>query len=83
MEKWRRYLDGDEPEEGQEVVYWFKYVGMHTGVFNISDEPEVGFKMGCFSSKSGFLCDENVYWIPKPESEDDIPPITVDMANGK
>jgi len=60
------------PNDGQNVLYYFKHVGMHLGVFNKIELPEeeVGEKgvfADCFSSENGFLCDEDMYWVPLPK----------------
>ncbi len=66
--QWHRALDGDLPEENQEIVYWFKPCGKFLGHFKksiseIHNGETINFG-NCFFGKSGFLTDEDVYWHP-------------------
>ena len=58
-EGWIRAFD-TPPEDGQSIYYTFpmmwnsEFIGKYTA------------DGGCFSSKHGFLCDDDVYWKPLP-----------------
>lgn len=62
--KWNRALDGILPVDGQEVFYWFEYTGLHQGFYERSYCEELEAEIDTFYSKSGFLTDEDVYWLP-------------------
>lgn len=67
---WKRALDGFLPEENQKVIYYFECVGTHVGYYKKGTYPigiiDENKEVSCdiFGGESGFLTDEDVYWMP-------------------
>jgi hypothetical protein len=60
-------VEDELPEEGQKVIYFFEYVGIHIGKF-MKDKDNIGCPYGnTFYGKSGFLTDDVTHWMPLPE----------------
>jgi len=56
------------PKEGQKIIYYFKWVGVHRGEFTkfkIGPLPE----LDCFRSKIGWLCGDVTHWMPDEGQE--------------
>ena len=53
------------PEEGQKVIYYFKKVGVHVGLYNRL------FGCDCFHGPNGFLSNDVSYWLPLPDPPGD------------
>jgi hypothetical protein len=62
------------PEEGQAVIYFFEYVGVHRGKFEWStiEEAYQSYKLPCFYSSIGFLTGDVTHWMP--DEGQDLPP---------
>lgn len=71
---WIKMKD-QKPEEGQKVIYYFRPVGVHRGVYNRGYEEEYGH-YDCFSGKGGFLTDDVTHWMPDHGGELPLKPTT-------
>ncbi len=68
------------PQDGQAVIYFFKYVGVHRGKFEIIVEEaydgyedcKVVLELTCFSGPCGFLVHDVTHWMPDEGQE--LPP---------
>lgn len=70
MSEWIDIKD-QEPVDEQEVIYFFDICGVFRGIFTKEYYSEEDYGPGyediyscCFSSKSGFLCDDVTHWMP-------------------
>ena len=70
MSEWIDIKD-QEPEDEQKVIYFFDVCGVFRGIYTKEGYPEEFYGPGyedaysnCFSSKSGFLCDDVTHWMP-------------------
>ena len=50
------------PEEGQEVIYFFKHTGIHVGKFHRKFIKELNHTFNCFSGSEGFLFARRLGW---------------------
>lgn len=61
------------PKEGQKVIYYFKWVGVHRGEFTkfkIGPLPE----LDCFHGEYGWLCADVTHWMPDRDGDLPDPP---------
>lgn len=65
---WLR-IEDHVPQVDQEVWYYFEVTGVSKGHFYFS-EPEPGWKMKCFGSNDGWLCEDVTHWMPVEWSDD-------------
>lgn len=77
MSDWIKIKD-QVPTEGQAVIYFFHYVGVHRGKYEEVDYGEEVFgldkngetyKGDCFYSDKGFLTDDVTHWMPDTGQE--------------
>jgi hypothetical protein len=54
------------PKEGQRVIYYFHYVGVHAGNYTRTVDED-GVVSHVFYGPSGFLSDDVTHWMPFPE----------------
>ncbi|MDO9527625.1 MAG: DUF551 domain-containing protein [Syntrophales bacterium] len=64
------------PTDQQEVVYYFKPLGVFRGKYKKveNDEFAVGAVFDCFYGDRGYLCDDVTHWMPDREGELPEPP---------
>ena len=70
---WIKIKD-EKPIEGQELFYYFKYVGVHAGKYKRKELPyhfikQRGVFMDVFYSKGGYLADDVTHWMPRKEGD--------------
>lgn len=70
----RTWIDIREqkPEEEQDVFYYFEFCGVCSGKYQTCKLGTSGIVFDCFYGKSGFLCDDVQYWMPRKEY-DEVP----------
>ena len=63
------------PKQGQKVIYYFEFTGVHRGEFMILPFNDIG-ELHCFRSSQGlgWLCDDVTHWMPDRESDLPNPP---------
>lgn len=66
MSDWIRVEDR-LPEEGQRVIYYFHYVGVHVGNYTKHVDEE-GYEHAVFFSPAGWLSDDVTHWMPFPDA---------------
>lgn len=73
---WRRTGNDEYPEEGQKCLIYFNHTGFTISEFSWENYEDIDGnvmtdmgKISCFSSKHGWLGDEDLIWIPLKELE--------------
>jgi hypothetical protein len=54
------------PKDGQRVLYYFHYVGVHAGNY-ARELDDDGYMHDVFYGKDGFLSDDVTHWMPFPD----------------
>ena len=52
------------PEIGQKVIYFFKWTGVHRGIYKKWKFNGLPTEFNCFYGKDGWLCDDVTHWMP-------------------
>lgn len=52
-----------KPKDGQKVIYFFDFVGVHRGIYTAEDN--------CYSSNKGWLIGDVTHWMP--DNDQDLP----------
>jgi hypothetical protein len=80
MSKWID-IKLEKPYNDEPVYYYFNvfdkvYRGFYCeeDVSHIFNEPYGTYKSDCFYGKSGFLCDDVKYWMPREDTDSIIYP---------